>query len=261
MNDIVDLIKQINDQINIINSSHPQGTPEWSEALDRIRKDIEDLEGHLKKNPDLPSETNDVRLGVSVDREGKAQTTIEIPAGQRIISYSDFSELLRKPEESQRTNDNKKNTDKSSLLSILKDAVIRLKDKFADAGNSEEILSNLEEHRKTVPEDNASLSEKVQWFKELAKTLYSLKIIEPAIQSIKDEIPKIWKHLTFKQKIQVALLGPVVGVGILIGNIGVAGLGTAVGVPAILVILILLFVTGGLIEFLDFLIAFFREKK
>ncbi len=263
-NNIVGLIDLINDRIDNVNSC-PQGTPKWSEALDRVSKHIKDLEIRLKSMPDLPSEINEVRLSVSVDREGKAGTTIEIPSGQRIIYYSDFSELFRKVEDSQRANEDKKNADESSLLNILKDAVIRSKDKFKDKlddeGNVEVVLEDLEKHKKNIPDDNASLSEKGQWFKEVAKTLSNLEIIDPAIKIIKDEIPKIWDQLTFKQKIQVVLLGVVVGVGILIGNIGVAGLGTAVGVPAILVILILLFVTGGLIEFLDFLINLLSSLK
>lgn len=253
MNNIVDLIDLINYRINTVNS-YPQESHEWSEALDRISKHIKDLEGRLKSMPDLPSEIKEARLSVSVDREGKARATIEIPAGRRIISYSDFYELFRNPEENQIANDDKNNTDKNSLLDILKDAVMRSKDKFADAGNFEVVLRDLKKHRETVPKEDENLYKKGQWFKELAKTLFSLKIIEPAIKTIKDEIPKIWNQLTFKQKIQAALLGPVIGVGIFVGKIGVAGFGTAIGIPLILVILILLFVTNGLIEFLDFCI-------
>ncbi len=275
MNDIVDLIDLINYRIDTVNSC-PQGTPEWSEVLDRISKNIKNLEDRLKKKPDLPSEIKEVRLSVLVDREGKAGTTIEIPAGQRIIYYSDFSELFRKPEKNQRANEDKNNTDKSLLLNILKDAIIRSKDKFADADNLEDILRDLKKHRETVPEDNASLSEKGKWFKELGKTLSSLKIIESAIKSIKDEIPKIWDQLTFKQKLQVALLLPaavstagvlihVFGIGSLVGNFGLATAGKAVGIPGIYVIIILFYVitsaTNDLIEFLDFLIEFLGSLK
>ncbi len=264
MNDVVD---QINKQIDTINSN-PQGSPEWSEALDRISKPIKDLEARLESMS--ASEVKEVRLSVSVDREGKAGTSIEIPAGQRIIYYSDFSELFRKPEESlKKTKElmmtRRKNTDKSSLFNILKDAIIRSKDKFVDDGNFEHVLKKLEELKKSYPKDNASLSQKIQWFKELAKTLYSLKIIKPAIKSIKDETPRIWSQLTFKQKLQVVLLGPAAGVGFYIGNIGVALLGTAFGIPATIVVLILLFVTNQLIGLLDFLIellgSLIKNKK
>ncbi len=266
MNDINGIINLINKEIEAVNTSYSQESPEWSEALDRISKDIKDLEGHLQSMPDSPSEIKEVRLSVSVDKKGKAGTTIEIPAGQRIISYSDFSELFRKPEEIQRANEDKKNTDKSLLLNILKDAVIRSKDKFAAADNLEDVLRELKEHRENIPDDNTPLSEKGQWLKELAKTISSLKIIESAIKSIKDKIPQIWDQLTFKQKLGVALLLPAAGVSIFIGikfgGIGLAAVGTAVGFSSTYVVLIILFAIIGIIntiEFLDFLIRLFGD--
>ncbi len=157
-----------------------------------------------------------------------------------------------------------KNTDKSSLLNILKNMCRRLKDKCVNDGDFEDVLRDLKKHRNTFTKDNASLFRTVKWLIKLAKILSSfLKIIKPAIaiKAIIDEISKTWDQLTFKQKLQVVLLGPVIGIGIFVGNIGVALLGTAVGIPVIFVILILLFVTKGLIEFLDCLIKLSSSFK
>lgn len=242
--------------------SCPKGSPEWTNALDTISQHIKDFEGCLKAMPDLPSEitTNegvysitDSRLCAVVNDENKP--IIELPVDQRLDYYNDFPNLFSKLEDSQKLNDEKvDNTDKTSLLNILKDALIRSKEQFNEVGNSELVLRKLKELRATAPKSNESLTQKAQWIKELAKTLLTLKFVEPAIKAIKDEIPKIWNQLTFKQKLQVASIGPILGAGAFIGGVGIAGLGNAVGLPGILVVIVLLFLTNGLIDFIDFCI-------
>lgn len=191
-------------------NSCPKGSPEWTNALNTISQHIKDFEVCLKAMPDLPNEITtaegnysitDSRLCVVVNDEKRP--IIELPVDQRLDYYNDFPNLFSKLEESQKLNDEKvNNTDKTSLLNILKDALIRSKEQFNEAGNSELVLRKLKELRSTAPKSNESLTQKTQWIKELAKTLLSLKFVEPAIKAIKDEIPKVWNQLDVSPRIR-----------------------------------------------------------
>jgi len=164
--------------------------------------------------------------------------------------------------DSQRNNDKTNDTNKSSLLNILKDAFIRSKSRYPDVDNHEVVLRKLKELKASAPKDDESLSKKRQWLKDLANTLLSLKFVRFAIKDIKDEIPNFWNQLTRKQKLKVASiatsLGGAIAIGTYLGGIGVALLGTAKGLSGIKLIIFLLillsFSSNGLIDLVDFFI-------
>lgn len=75
------------------------------------------------------------------------------------------------------------------------------------------------------------------------------------------ELPRFWKRLSYKQKLLISALLPVVGTALFVGNIGIAALGGAVGVPVAVLVLILLFLSNGLIEALVFILDIFPKLK
>jgi hypothetical protein len=252
--------------INVIEST-PKGSPEWTEALNGVSEHIKILENFIKSLKELPFElisdnfkfilnkSKSKSIKIQLKDGESSKPIIQLPVNQRILVYKDFPQLAKLLEAYQGSNDEKsENTDKGKLLSILKESLIRSKDQFKELGNSETVLRKLKELKLSAPTGQESLTNKLKWFKDLSKILLSLKFVEPAIKAIKDEIPKVWNQLTFKQKLQVASIAPIVGAGTFIGGIGVAGLGNAVGLPGILVVVVLLFLTNGLIDFLDFII-------
>lgn len=171
--------------------------------------------------------------------------------------------------DSQRNNDKTNDTNKNSLLNILKDAIIRSKSKYPDVDNPEVVLRKLKELKASAPKDDESLSQKRQWFKDLANTLLSLKFVRFAIKDIKDEIPNFWNQLTRKQQWVAASiavsLGGAIAIGIYLGGIGVVLLGTGKGLSGIKLIIVLFillsFSSKGLIDLVDFFINLVAKHK
>lgn len=160
---------------------------------------------------------------------------------------------------------------KFTIVDFLKDAFEKSKAKIADSYNLDEFLKNLKVLESSVPDKTASLWEKVKWVKEFCKTMADMKfinsvanIVKSIISIVKKEVRTIWSGSSLKQKIKLIIIIPVVIAGIIIGNIGIAAMGTAIKVPVLFVIIFILFAVQGLtgvVDIIQFLIKFVGGLK
>jgi len=254
--------------------THPRTSSEWQTAANQISEDIKNAELYLRNQFSeaqifkLPNQTIEFTLrfhsGSTVHRlcffnsfMSEPKPLIELPMAERIDAYRLFPELWEQILSSDvvKASDEKaKNVNSKSVLEIIKDAFERFKVGIIAGPKLEQIVDDLKRLRSEVPKDDADIKSKASWFKHLAETLLKSDIFRQVFEQVKLQIPQIWSKLTFKQKLKLGALAPVVGAGVYLGGIGIAGGGSAVGVPAILLILLLLMLNNSLIDFLDYLI-------
>lgn len=249
----------------------PKGSSDWIVILDQISTNIKNFDDFIAGLTNLPNEFNTTQFNyILIDQndkqriilEGELRPIIELPLERRLIVYEDFPNIIKTLNSILSYEDTKSNyTNKQSLLELLKTSILNTKNNISEISNLDEILNRLNNLKDSRPSDEQGFRLKMEWLKEVTSALSSLNFIDPILKSIQKEIPKFWNQLTFKQKLQVSAIAPIIGAGAVIGSVGVAGMGNAVGVPLIIVIIILLFLTNGIIDFLDFIIDFLTNKK
>lgn len=151
--------------------------------------------------------------------------------------------------------ENQKETLKSIFEAYVKQSKTQIRKE--NKGNLGGLLARLRELREEAQSSLGSWSckDRVQWFHKVLKTLAELKIVSTFVKVVTDEAPRFWSLLSLKQRIQLLAFLPVIAAGFTIGNIGIAGGGTAIGVSGSVVMVALLLMSGGVIDFMDTLIS------
>lgn len=141
-----------------------------------------------------------------------------------------------------------------SLLEMIKESFEKGKESFFESQNFESLVAKLKILRSQTPTDETGDKSKASWIKRLAEVLADAKIFQQVFEQVKIQIPQIWSQLTLSQKLKVGAIAPLAGAGAYLGGIGIAGAGSAVGVPVVVVTLLLLMINNSLVDFLDFMI-------
>lgn len=252
----------------------PKTSAKWNACVDQISNDIklaeEFLRGQFSEIERFEisvegsiflltffSGSNQKRLCYKMNLESNLKPVIELPLKERVEAYQKFPLLFNQVQSSlyvQTADSKAKNLNQKSLLEITQEIFERVKVGALASPKLENLLQDLKQLRTDAPKNDSDIKTKAQWFKNLANTLLQSEIFKQVFDQVKIQIPEIWSQLTFKQKLKFGALAPIVGAGAYIGGIGLAGGGSAVGVPVVIVILLLLLLNNSLIDFLDYVI-------
>jgi hypothetical protein len=260
--------------LNILDS-YPSTSLEWRTAVDQISEHIKNSENTLRalsldsRNFSVPVSEGTfllqshggselLRLCWTSDASSSAKPVIELPLTERLKAYRSLPALFDELGRSTIVSEADKKAEKiasKSILEILRDSFDQVKINAQASQGLEKILLELKRLRQSVPKDEADLRSKASWFKHLASLLLSSDLFLEVLKKAKAQLPQIWSQLTFKQKLKFGAMAPIIGAGVHLGAIGIAGGGSAVGVPVVLVILLMLLLNHSLVDFLDYIIA------
>jgi hypothetical protein len=253
----------------------PQSSNEWKSSVDSISADIKAAESALRSQF-VHGDNVEVRLdggtfvlrpfgGAELPRlcftkvdSTDSRPMIELPLADRIEAYRllpGLFDYLQKSEAVKIADEKAKNVPTKTVMEIVKDAFESVKTRSFAGPNLVRIKEQLVRLRNEAPKDDSDFKKKAQWFRQVAELLMTSDIFRQIFEQVKSQIPQVWSQLSFKQKLKVGAMAPIIGAGAYLGGIGIAGGGSAVGVPVVLVILLLLFLTHGLVDFLDYVIS------
>lgn len=261
-------------ELIFIIETYPSVSNEWKLALDQIGDDIKRSEELLRE---LPCDGHSHRIQVSegffelLNTGGNIQRhlcyanrltplahpVIELPIKERLEAYRQFPELFEKVSTSATAKEPDERTGgikSKAILEIIRESFEKAKAGVLASPNLERLIEELKILKSQDPTGDPDIKSKASWIKHLAEVLAGSKIFQQVFEQVKIQIPQIWSQLTFSQKLKMGALAPLAGAGAYLGGIGIAGGGSAVGVPVTIVILLLLMINNSVVDFLDFAI-------
>ncbi len=261
-------------EIVAILEEYPPNSAIWKQAADTMSLDIKGNEGSLAAAIPVPpgfkivtpsgvaftlvkTDGQNVRLYCELEGSFDFRPMIELSIENRVKAYRAIPDLFTAVQSLGLVSESDEKAAKlknHSILNLISSAFNKSKDELLSGPILKKLLEDLKQLRITVPNSESDLKSKASWFKRFGSLAVESDILKTFFKSLLQQMPEFWARLTFAQKIKVASIAPVFGAVGYLGGIGVAGGGAAFGMSGIILVLVVLFFIGGLVDFLDFLI-------